>query len=154
MALYRCGYSVLPILSVDAPFDSRGKAPGVYGGLSADGAKGPWYLLKQWQEYCTTRASEAKAASWGRMVDSMGGGLGIACGYGGLLAIDVDHPNLIEPIRTILPPILVEKFGRKGFTAFYRSDHPRASSVSIGLRNFMETGRCRVDSRSRTAFCW
>ncbi|WP_347264041.1 bifunctional DNA primase/polymerase, partial [Nitrobacter sp.] len=125
VALYRCGYSVLPILSVNAPFDGRGKAPGVYGSVSQDGTKGPWYLLKEWEKYCIEPAPEAKAAAWGRMADVQGGGLGVACGFGGLVAIDCDRDELIKPIRAILPPILVEKFGRKGFTAFYRSEHSR-----------------------------
>lgn len=118
VALYRCGHSPLPIYAGE-------KKPGVYGGVNADGDKGPWYDLRGWQNYCTERASEAKAASWGRMADAKSGGIGVACGYGGLIAIDVDHPDLIEPIRAILPPILVEKVGRKGFTAFFRGDHRR-----------------------------
>lgn len=125
VALHRCGYSVLPILSPDASHSGRGKAPGEYKGCSADGTKGPWWGLQGWEQYCEECAPEAKVAAWGRMADFYSGGLGIACGYGGLIAIDVDHPDLIEPIRAILPPIVVAKVGRKGFTAFFRGDHPR-----------------------------
>jgi hypothetical protein len=131
LAMWRCGYSPIPIYAGE-------KKPGVYGIISADGTKGPWHDLAGWQRYCRERAPEAKAASWGRMSDAKGGGIGVACGYGGLVAIDVDHPDLIEPIRAVLPPIIVEKVGRKGFTAFYRADHPRDDATWWTKRNYRD----------------
>lgn len=118
VALHRCSYSVVPIMQ-------GAKRPGTYRGFITEDGDGPWFGLNDWQDHCTERASEAKVAAWGRMADFYGGGLGVACGFGNLLAIDVDNLDLIEPIRAILPPILVAKVGRKGFTAFFRGDHPR-----------------------------
>ncbi|RKE70650.1 bifunctional DNA primase/polymerase-like protein [Pseudorhodoplanes sinuspersici] len=129
MELHRGGYSPLPIFA-------GGKKPGFYGGLSADGTKGPWFGLSDWQDFCTTRVSEAKAASWGRMSDRYGGGIGLACGYGGLVAIDIDDDVLIEPLTAVLPSVVVAKRGRKGLTAFYRGDHPRDDEQWWQKRNY------------------
>lgn len=141
VALHRCGYSPLPIYAGD-------KKPGVYGGVSADGTKGPWYDLKGWQQLCIERKSEAAVAAWGRMSDAKGGGIGVACGYGGLVAIDIDDDDLVAPILDVLPPVLVAKRGRFGQTAFMRTAEPMPSTPYDGpdgrLLDFLSVGRQTV----------
>lgn len=117
LAMYGNGCSLLPIMPGD-------KKPGTYRGFMTEDGDGPWFGLKDWQELCAIRATIYKTAAWGRMADLKGGGLGIACGYGGLVAIDIDEEALVEPLRRVLPSIMVAKRGRKGFTAFFHGEHP------------------------------
>ncbi len=112
------GYSLLPI-------GAGTKSPGIYRGFVNDEGAGPWFGLTGWRSFCTERESAAKTAAWGRMADAYGGGLGVATGFGSLIAIDVDDDALIDPIFAVLPPVMVAKRGRKGVTAFYRGEHPR-----------------------------
>jgi hypothetical protein len=53
LAMYGNGYSLLPIVPHNAPFEGRGKAPGTD------------YPMAGWQDYCTERASIHKTAAWG-----------------------------------------------------------------------------------------
>lgn len=126
-SLIGMGYSPIPIaprcdrkplFEGDRP--PEGKTPGRFK-PARDGTR-YWFGFKQWKAFCKQQAHPSAITDWASWPDA---GVGVCCGYGGLLAIDVDNPDLIEPIRAILPPILVEKFGRKGFTAFYRSEHSR-----------------------------
>lgn len=50
-------------------------------------------------------------------------GLGVACGFGGLVAIDIDteDPDIMAAVRTALPESTVAKRGKKGRTDFYRA---------------------------------
>lgn len=141
VALHRCGYSALPIIQ-------GGKRPGVYRGFITDDGDGPWFGLKDWQQFCVERASEAKAASWGRMSDAMGGGIGVACGYGGLIAIDIDDDDLVAPVLAVLPDVLVAKRGRFGQTVFMRAITPMPSTPYDGpdgrLLDFLSSGRQTV----------
>jgi len=53
-----------------------------------------------------------------------GGNLGVICGFGNLIVVDVDckqHIELFEKIKEILPPTLVVRTGKKGFHLFYIS---------------------------------
>ena len=111
------------------------KRPGVYRGFMTEDGDGPWFGLKDWQDYCRERESVHKAASWGRMADAMGGGLGVATGYGGLIAIDIDDDALITPLLAVLPEIMVTKKGRKGLTAFYRTDESLVSKITAPPKN-------------------
>ena len=142
LAMYGNGYSLLPI-------GAGTKSPGIYRGLSADGTNGPWFGLSDWQSFCIERASEAKTASWGRMADRLGGGIGLACGFGGVVAVDIDDDALIEPLIAVSPPILVAKKGRKGLTIFYRSAEPLPSksyrtAEKRGLLDFLSGGKQTV----------
>lgn len=141
LAMWRCGYSVLPIMA-------GAKRPGTYRGFVTEDGDGPWFGLKDWQNYCTERASEAKAASWGRMADAKGGGLGVACGFGGFVAIDIDDDDLVAPILAVLPPVLVAKRGRFGQTIFMRVAEPMPSAPYDGpdgrLLDFLSAGRQTV----------
>lgn len=107
-----------PLFERDKP--PGGKEPGRLD-LRPDGTK-EWFRLKRWQAFCERQAHPATIAYWSTWPNA---GVCVATGFNNLIGIDVDHPDLIEPIRKILPPILVAKVGRKGFTAFYRGDHPR-----------------------------
>jgi hypothetical protein len=142
MALHRCGYSVLPIMQ-------GAKRPGTYRGFITEDGDGPWFGLKDWQEHCANPASEAKVAAWGRMADVQGGGLGVACGYGGLIAIDIDDDELVAPILDVLPEGFVGKVGRKGLTALVRAAEPMPSTPyddanGHRLLDFLSTGRQTV----------
>lgn len=95
--------------------------------------------MKGWDQYCIERASIHRARAWGRMADSQGGGLGVACGYDGLIGIDIDDENLVEELLRELPPILVAKRGSKGLTAFYRGEHPRDDIDWWKKRNYKTT---------------
>lgn len=129
VALYRCGYSPLPIYAGE-------QKPGLYSGVSEDGTKGPWYDFKGWRQLCIERGSEAAVAAWGRMSDAKGGGIGVACGYGGLVAVDIDDEALVEPLLAVLPRALVAKRGSKGLTAFYRGEHPHEDADWWAKRNY------------------
>lgn len=137
-ALIGMGYSPIPIaprcdrkplFEGDRP--PEGKTPGRFKPVR-DGNR-YWFGFKQWKAFCKQQAHPSAIADWSSWPDA---GVGVCCGYGGLLAIDVDNPDLIEPIRAILPPILVEKFGRKGFTAFYRSEHSRKDAEWWKKKNY------------------
>ena len=147
-ALHECGYSPLPIsrrlrASDPKPF---GKAPGLYKGHDVETDEDRWFLMKGWNQYCYVRASIHLARSWGRMIDSKGGGIGVACGYNGLVSIDVDDENLVDEIRRELPHVMVAKRGRKGFTAFYRGEHPRGDEDWWKKRNYKSAdGRGLLD---------
>lgn len=137
-ALIGMGYSPIPIAPrcireplFDGDNPPGGQTPGRF--KPARDGKRYWFGFKQWKAFCKRPAHPSAITDWASWPDA---GVGVCCGYGGLLAIDVDHPYLIEPIRAILPPILVEKFGRKGFTAFFRSEHPRADTAWWKKKNY------------------
>jgi hypothetical protein len=132
LALYGNGYSVLPIVPHNLPLKGRGKAPGTD------------FPMVGWQDYCIERASIHTTAAWGRRMDRRGGGLGLACGFGGLVAVDIDDESLIAPLRMVLPEIVVAKVGRKGLTAFYRADKPLPSRNYSGLLDFLSGGKQTV----------
>ncbi len=148
LAMYGNGYSLLPI-------GAGTKSPGIYRGVTPEG-DGPWFGLKDWQSFCIERASVHKVASWGRMSEAHGGGLGIACGYGGLVAIDIDDDSLISPLRDVLPMVVVGKRGRRGATYFFRSADPLSSknyrsTDKRGLLDFLSGGKQTVVPPTRHA---
>ncbi len=117
------GYSPLPILP---------------------GTKAP--ALSGWHKYCDQAPSAAFVAGYSR-APSMG--VGLACGFGGVVAVDIDDETLIEPILPVLPPALIAKRGRKGLTAFYRADEPLPSKNyrtkdRRGLLDFLSRGKQTV----------
>ena len=142
LAMYRNGYSVLPV-------GAGTKVPGIYRGYVTNEGKGPWFFLRNWNELCDERASEAQVGAWGRMADRYGGGLGLACGFGGLVAVDIDDDSLVEPLLKVLPSVLVAKKGRKGLTAFYRvaqmlDSRPYDADGKGRLLDFLSRGRRTV----------
>ena len=140
--MYGNGYSLLPI-------GAGVKSPQIYRGFVTEDGDGPWFGLPGWQALCTERESAVKVAAWGRMANAQAGGLGLACGYGGVVAVDIDDDDLLEPLLAVLPPVLVAKRGRKGATLLYRAAHPLPSNNykgenGRGLLDFLSTGKQTV----------
>ncbi|MEH2498955.1 hypothetical protein V1294_005434 [Bradyrhizobium sp. AZCC 1678] len=138
LAMYGNGYSLLPIVPHNAPFEGRGKAPGTD------------YPMTGWQDYCTERASIHKTAAWGRRADRCGGGLGLACGFGGVVVIDIDFEPAMDALLTMLPQSNVQKKGRKGISLFYRGNTDAIRSRNfrtperIGLVDLLSEGKQTV----------
>lgn len=131
------GYSPIPI-GVGTKYPARYEPA-----FSEDGRD--WWPLKHWQTFCTRQAHPLIVANWATWPDA---GVGLACGFGGVVAVDIDDASLIEPLLAILPPALVAKRGRKGLTAFYRAAEPLPSknyrSASGGLLDFLSDGKQTV----------
>ncbi|MBR1131929.1 bifunctional DNA primase/polymerase [Bradyrhizobium iriomotense] len=130
-SLIALGYSPLPILPPDVPKLGAGKAPALSG----------------WQKYCNEAPTSFFVAGYSR-APAMG--VGVATGFGGLVAVDIDgYDAIIDPILSVLPPAVVVKIGRKGLTAFYRSIVPMKSrpyndANGIRLLDFLSGGRQTV----------
>lgn len=81
---------------------------------------------KSWSDYCAKVAPEDIRAKWGKVP---GAGLALACGYGGLIIIDVDDdtPKLKAAVLAALPHCRIGRFGSKGFALLCRheSGEPR-----------------------------
>lgn len=103
-ALHAAGYSPLPIVP---------------------GTKRP--ALRAWSDFCAMPMTPERIRDYSDR--RRGAGLGIALGYGGVLAVDVDTVDAeqLAAIRAILPPSTVTKAGAKGWTSFYRASSPIAS---------------------------
>lgn len=105
--LIRCGYSPLPVVR-------GGKAPGVH------------FPMRGWQAYCDNVAPTILIERWSVVP---GLGVGVACGRG-LVAIDIDRDDLVEPVLAALPRAVVIKKGAKGATGFFRGDTSKIPSRS------------------------
>lgn len=143
--LIELGYSPLPIGPWGEPeWSPKGKEPGR---LDVNRAGEPeWYRLKNWQLFCGRQAHPKIVEYWSNWPDA---GVGIATGFGGLVAIDIDDDSLIDAISAVLPPIMVAKRGRKGFTALYRAAEPLPSknyrtADKRGLLDFLSVGKQTV----------
>lgn len=73
--------------------------------------------LYGWQEFCQRQANDAELRRWHDIPQR---GLGLACGFGGLVAVDVDDERAVGIVSAIVPKAVVMKRGSKGLTAFYR----------------------------------
>ncbi|WOH76439.1 bifunctional DNA primase/polymerase [Bradyrhizobium sp. NDS-1] len=145
-ALIERGYSPLPIAPRIEPSEDRqnppsGKEPGKF-----DAEKWEWFRLKGWGELCKRQAHPKIIAHWSTWPDA---GVGVACGFGGLVAIDVDDDALVDPIREALPPGALGKRGKKGETFFVRAAEPMKSrpyndANGIRLLDFLSDGRQTV----------
>jgi hypothetical protein len=113
------GYSPIPIMP-------GGKAPGMMTG-------GEWILFKGWNKFCVEQTSRFQVDLWSKWPNA---GLGVACGFNGLIAVDVDFEPALSAIMEILPGALVAKVGKKGRTFFYRGD-----CTVIRSRNYRTPGR-------------
>ena len=76
-------------------------------------------------------------------------GIGLACGFGGVIAVDIDDDALVDPLIAVLPPVVVAKRGRKGVTVFYRSlgslpSKNYRTSDKRGLLDFLSDGKQTV----------
>jgi hypothetical protein len=88
--------------------------------------------LKSWSDYCAAPLSPERIRDYA--VRRPRAGLGVALGYGGVIALDVDteEPEKLAAICAAIPPSPVAKAGAKGWTAFYRTP----AGVSIPSRHF------------------
>ena len=95
------GFSPIPILTGK-------KAPG-YAGVP----------MSRWSQYCIATASDTEIARWIAMDPQAG--IGVACGYNGLTALDVDNAAAYAAVSAVFggsdAPV---KRGRTGSTAFFR----------------------------------
>ncbi|MHC2514603.1 bifunctional DNA primase/polymerase [Bradyrhizobium diazoefficiens] len=143
-ALVARGYSPLPIAPAgDDDWAPKGKEPGA---LDVRDGEPVWRRLKKWDVFCRRQAHPKIIAHWATWPDA---GIGLACGLGGLVAVDIDDDSLIDAISAVLPPIMVAKRGRKGFTAFYRTAEPLPSknyrtADKRGLLDFLSVGKQTV----------
>lgn len=131
------GYSPIPI-GVGTKYPARYEPA-----VSEDGRE--WWPLKHWQTFCTRQAHPLVVTQWSTWPDA---GVGLATGFGGLIAVDIDDAPLIKPLLAVLPPVLVAKRGRKGLTAFYRATEPLPSknyrAEAGGLLDFLSSGKQTV----------
>lgn len=116
--------------------------------------QGGKYNLKKWSAFCSAPASDWLIRKW--MASHHDLGITLACGYGGLIAVDVDDERAYPAVRQVLghirPPA---KLGQRGGTAFFfdptgkiRSKNVRAAKENgeIGgtLVEFLGWGRQTV----------
>ena len=108
-ALLDAGYSPIPVL----PFS---KKP----------------ALKGWSNYCETPLTRERIRSYAERWPEAG--LGVALGYNGVLALDIDtiDGRQIEAVCSTLPASPVAKMGQKGFTRYYRAP----AGMTVPLRHF------------------
>jgi hypothetical protein len=99
-ALLSNGFSPLPIVP-------NSKKPGIK------------YPMSGWTKYCEAPASADEISEWSQHANC---GIGVACGYQGLLAVDIDNDGIVDPVLAVLPPYSVAKKGSKGLTIFYRCE--------------------------------
>jgi hypothetical protein len=130
--LYDMGYNPIPIMPGD-------KKPGMMVGDE-------WRLFKGWNEFCVTRPSRVQIEQWTRWPLA---GVGVACGLG-LICIDIDIEEAVEPLLAILPPSPVQKKGRKGISLFYRGNTEIIRSKNfrtperVGLVDLLAEGKQTV----------
>ncbi len=130
-ALVEQGYVVHPLMPAD-------KRPGIYS--SATG----WRLQKGWTD--RKQVFPNMLAEWMTWPDA---GIGVACGRG-LICIDIDQEQLIDPLLAILPPSRVQKKGRKGISLFYRGNTDKIRSKNyrtpdrVGLVDLLAEGKQTV----------
>jgi hypothetical protein len=148
LALVAQGYSPLVIAPRCQPRpDGRrvpeGKAPGVRFG-------GEWQLAHNWDKWCREQVSEHTARAWGRMIGTADdAGIGVALGRG-LICIDIDLEEAVDPLLAILPASPVQKKGRKGISLFYRGDTEKIRSKNfrtperVGLVDLLAEGKQTV----------
>ena len=117
-AIISQGYSAIPIKPED-------KAPGSYSGTE-------WRLQRGWSKWCDELPKPFNVKMWNGWPEA---GVGVACGRG-LVAIDIDRDELVEPILAVLPPVLVAKKGAKGLTAFYRGNTDAIRSTGFKIEGF------------------
>lgn len=108
------GFSPIPICQ-------NSKAPGFRG-----------VPMKAWSRYCLMAATPTEISRWALMDPQAG--IGLACGFNGLVAVDVDnlkaYPAVREVFGNIQPPT---KIGKKGATAFFRD-----GGAKLASRKFLE----------------
>ncbi|MBY0260124.1 AAA family ATPase [Methylobacterium sp.] len=113
-ALSAQGYSPIPIMPGE-------KAPGIMVGVD-------WRHMRGWNKFCEGAPSSFQVGMWSKWARA---GVGVACGRG-LIGLDLDRDEIVEPIRAVVPEVVVAKRGRKGATFFFRGD--TSAIVSRGYK--------------------
>ena len=118
--LVATGYSPVPIIPGE-------KRPGYR--ESSGKVRG----ARDWTKYCERAATNIEARIWAER----SAGVGIACGYNCVIALDIDSddPAVLAAIEGVVPRSPVRKRGRRGYTAFYRGDVTKIGKTKIGLDN-------------------
>ncbi|WP_316201673.1 MULTISPECIES: bifunctional DNA primase/polymerase [unclassified Bradyrhizobium] len=130
--LFENGYSPIPIMPGN-------KVPGIMVGDE-------WRMFKGWNEFCLERPSQFQVNQWAKWPDA---GVGVACGRG-LICIDIDQEEIIEPLLAILPVSYVQKKGRKGISLFYQGNTEVIRSKNyrtpdrVGLVDLLAEGKQTV----------
>jgi hypothetical protein len=127
LALHQAGYSPIPIVA---------------------GSKRP--LLKGWSACCDKQLAIADIKETSRKHPNAG--LAVACGYGGLVAVDVDtdDPDVYRVLRKVLGEAGVTRRGQKGYASFYRTKDGAAPARQIKskdgkvLVDILGHGRCCI----------
>lgn len=99
------------------------KVPGTY-------CSGQWTPQIGWTD--RKQVFPSMLAAWMRWPNA---GIGVLTGRG-LICIDIDREELIDPIIAILPPSRVQKKGRKGVSLFFRGN-----TEKIRSRNYRTADR-------------
>lgn len=89
---------------------------------------------KAWSDYCQAVADIETLKKWAAIPGAM---IALACGFGGLVVIDVDTDEIIIKARILkaLPHCRMARFGSKGFALFARYEGPgecRFSNIYSG----------------------
>ena len=134
--LIAAGYTPIPILP-------RDKAPGDYRGSTASGS---WTLMEGWNNYATTKPSDASIARWKTWPDAnIGITLGTRVGGYVLVAIDfdTDDQNELDLLQSCIPHSRMTKRGRRGYTAFYRA------SPSTRTKRYMVADKAAIEPNKK-----
>ncbi len=103
-ALIEMGYAAIPVMP-------GSKRPGSI-------SFGEWYGDMDWSRFCDRMPSEIESHIWCRWPDA---GVCVALDHTlKVIDIDTDDSDIIEAIKSVLPPVVVAKKGKKGLSVFYR----------------------------------
>jgi hypothetical protein len=81
---------------------------------------------KRWSDFCDRQATDAERAKWGPP-----DGVALCCGYGNLLAVDVDTDDLQikKAVIDALPHCHIARHGSKGYALLVRYQGERIPSI-------------------------
>ena len=81
---------------------------------------------KRWSDFCDRQATDAERAKWGPP-----DGVALCCGYGNLLAVDVDTDDLQvkKAVVDALPHCHIARYGSKGYALLVRYQGERIPSI-------------------------
>lgn len=85
-------------------------------------------VIKSWSDFCERQPTERELKQW---VNIRGADIALACGFNGLVAIDVDTeaPEVLDAVTRALPHCTVARRGSKGFALLCRhADGPQRTA--------------------------
>ena len=108
-------------------------------------ADGGWRGLEDWQSWCNEEVPLEVLSHWTKMPNA---GVGVACGRG-LVLVDIDMDEVVEPVLAALPPCMVAKKGAKGLTIAFRGNTTKIKSRAfkinkVGYVDLLSTGKQSV----------